>query len=217
MAGNALPARAQLDAWRAQGDDGCDPIAFHRLVALERRLDAHEGEARRLLEERLSHLIKVYADALAGAPSKAVQARSAPVPLRGPLGALADDLAGRAAQRQGDTVMGGALTPEALPQPAALEDVRRIWAGVRADSQMRRSLQPSAADTGPLNSSSLVHRSLMLMRDLSPGYLQHFLAYVDVLSWLEQMRDGGVVAAGGPSPRDKGTARVRSKPRKRSK
>jgi hypothetical protein len=33
----------------------------------------------------------------------------------------------------------------------------------------------------------LVHRSIMLMRSLSPDYLAHFLAYVDDLSWLEQL------------------------------
>lgn len=33
----------------------------------------------------------------------------------------------------------------------------------------------------------LVHRSMALMRSLSPDYLAHFLAYVDDLSWLEQL------------------------------
>jgi hypothetical protein len=40
-------------------------------------------------------------------------------------------------------------------------------------------------NAGPLNSSSLVHRSLSLMREVSPEYLQHFLGYLDSLAWLE--------------------------------
>jgi hypothetical protein len=31
-----------------------------------------------------------------------------------------------------------------------------------------------------------VHRALTLMRDTSPEYLQHFMAQVDALMWLEQ-------------------------------
>jgi hypothetical protein len=39
-----------------------------------------------------------------------------------------------------------------------------------------------------LNSAVLVHRSLTLMSELSPGYLQHFLMYLDNLAWLEQLQ-----------------------------
>jgi len=28
------------------------------------------------------------------------------------------------------------------------------------------------------------------MREQSPGYLEHFLAYVDALSWIEQLHGG---------------------------
>ncbi len=31
------------------------------------------------------------------------------------------------------------------------------------------------------------------MRELSPGYLQQFLSYVDALSWMEQMNGGGAL------------------------
>ncbi|HDV6357027.1 TPA: DUF2894 domain-containing protein, partial [Burkholderia cenocepacia] len=43
----------------------------------------------------------------------------------------------------------------------------------------------------PLNSNSLVHRSLATMRELSPDYLQQFLSYVDALAWLEDLVGGG--------------------------
>lgn len=38
---------------------------------------------------------------------------------------------------------------------------------------------------GPLNSQMLITRSLIMMRDLSPGYLKRFVSYVDTLLWLE--------------------------------
>ncbi len=49
------------------------------------------------------------------------------------------------------------------------------------------------ANAGPLNSSSLVHRSLALMREVSPGYLRHFLSYVDALAWPGQLGGDGAV------------------------
>jgi hypothetical protein len=39
-----------------------------------------------------------------------------------------------------------------------------------------------------------VHRSLSLMRELSPGYLQQFLSYVETLSWMEQLNIGAAPA-----------------------
>jgi hypothetical protein len=85
----------------------------------------------------------------------------------------------------------------ALPTLEALDEFRNIWSEVRIESQIRQSLEQVPADAGPLNSGSLVHRSLSLMHELSPGYLQHFLSYIDTLSWMEQMSDGGA-----PSPKD---------------
>jgi hypothetical protein len=66
---------------------------------------------------------------------------------------------------------------------------------VRSEKQLRQSLKKAPGNAGPLNSSSLVHRSLSLMRELSPGYLQQFLSYVDALSWMEQINGGGALPA----------------------
>ncbi|MET0550203.1 MAG: DUF2894 domain-containing protein [Xanthomonas sp.] len=104
----------------------------------------------------------------------------------------------------------------AAPQLPAVEDARRLWTELRSRSQLRQSLQPAPADAGPLNSGVLVHRALALMRTLSPGYLQHFLSYVDALSLLQQLQEAGALA----TPQKSGSAAgkpstPRSKPRKR--
>ena len=117
--------------------------------------------------------------------------------------ARGDDLVARDAAPQ----------PAALPSLAALDEFRKIWSEVRTDSQVRQSLEQVPANAGPLNSGSLVHRSLTLMRELSPGYLQQFLAYVDTLSWMEQMRDGGALAAKEEPRSVSARKRVRGKPR----
>lgn len=91
------------------------------------------------------------------------------------------------------------------PQLPALEDFRRLWTQQRTREQLRATLQPPPADAGPLNSASLSHRALALMRTTSPGYLQHFMAHLDALSWLEQMRaSGGLEAGEGKQPGARG-------------
>lgn len=85
-------------------------------------------------------------------------------------------------------------------EPALLDYFRETWSKLSADSQLRASLEQVPKNAGPLNSSSLVHRSLSLMRELSPEYLRQFLSYVDALSWLQQM-NGDEAATGDEAAR----------------
>jgi hypothetical protein len=179
MDGDALPLTAQLQAWRAQGADRADPARFDILQALATRVLTQEGEARRLLEARLTRLMRAYAAALAQRPP-AVPATERGTDAAAGLRALVATLHARA---------GGAPDPAAPPMaPAMLTQARDTWAQVRTDSQLRASLHDLPADAGPLNSGMLVHRALHLMRAVSPGYLQHFIAYADTLSSLEQLQ-----------------------------
>jgi len=103
-------------------------------------------------------------------------------PDRGPLGRIADELAARSSS---------------YPELVALDHFQKLWSRMRTESQLRQSLEHAPENAGPLNSSALVHRSIALMRDLSPGYLQHFVSYVDDLSSLEQLGHGAAA-----TPRD---------------
>jgi hypothetical protein len=96
-------------------------------------------------------------------------------PERGPLGRIADELSARSSS---------------YPELATLDYFQKLWSRMRTESQLRQSLQDAPENAGPLNSSALVHRSIALMRDLAPGYLQHFVSYVDDLSSLEQLGRG---------------------------
>ena len=53
------------------------------------------------------------------------------------------------------------------------------------------------------------------MGGLSPEYLQHFLSYVDTLSWLETLQDAGVLTGKETAP--SGGAKPRAKPRARKR
>ncbi|WP_088503534.1 DUF2894 domain-containing protein [Burkholderia ubonensis] len=199
---DATRARAMLDAWRASGADRLDPVRFHRIDALERRAAGHDGDARRLLDARLDVLLAGYADDVeraggANEPDDVAHARPASGALAGLVTHIARD----------------AQADRAGIDPALIEYFRETWSKVRTEKQYRQALDQVPRNAGPLNSSSLVHRSLSLMRDLSPGYLQQFLSYVDALAWLEDLAGGGAQAE-KEAPRAKGVKKgARSKAR----
>ncbi len=208
MSHSGTPAGAILDAWRVQGAARLNPVRFHYMEALQQRAARLHGEARRLLEERLSLLIQAYAEDLEkSAPPNAQVDIAATSPARSALGELADYLANRTTARGDDLA--------SFPQLDMLDDFRKLWSRLRTESQLRQSLEQVPTNAGPLNSGNLVHRSITLMRELSPGYLQQFLAYVDALTWIEQMNNGGALVV-QEAPRAVGSKkRARSKPRER--
>ncbi|KVL48003.1 hypothetical protein WT12_06745 [Burkholderia territorii] len=181
MTGDATRVRATLDAWREQGADRLDPVRFHRLDALEKRAAALDGDARALLDARLETLLEGFAQIVSRAGETAVVSETvqANAPARSLLGGLVEQLARDAqADRRG-------IDPELI------DYFRTTWSKVRTEQQYRQSLDQVPRNAGPLNSNSLVHRSLATMRELSPEYLQQFLSYVDALAWLEDLAGGG--------------------------
>lgn len=210
---------AILDTWREQGADRLDPLAFHYLVALQRRMADHDGDTRQALEKNLSTQINAYANDLQRNPPTIAEARHAASTTA--LGELTEELGRRASARNTRSVAIASapatdtVSRPTLPEMGVLDDFRKLWSSIHTSSQVRRSLQSSPENAGPLNSSSLVHRSLTLMREVSPGYLQQFMSYVDALSWLEQLNDHGVLAAKGAMPAVSGKLRAPRKPRKR--
>jgi flagellar biosynthesis regulator FlaF len=71
----------------------------------------------------------------------------------------------------------------------ALPYFRRTWSRLSADQRLAQSQAALPGNVGPLNSQHLVHRSLMLMREVAPEYLEHFLAQVDALHALESTNE----------------------------
>ncbi|KLI98985.1 DUF2894 domain-containing protein [Luteimonas sp. FCS-9] len=188
---------ARLEAWHAQGLDRRQPLRVHAVAAMLRRADGLQGAPREALLQRADALAQAL-DAVSGTTAPDTAARPA---APGPLGALAQAMHA-----------GHAATP--YPELPALDAFRRLWSAVRIGSQVRRSLAKTSDDAGPLNSSRLVHRSLTLMRQVSPEYLQHFLAYVDTLSGLAQLQEAGALP-GQAAPAPGGKPRARGKPRRR--
>ena len=196
MDGDARPVPAQLQAWRDQGAERMDPVRFVFIDALARRAGAQQGEARRLLDARLSGLVQAYAADLRQWRARIPQQPTPAAPTAG--GELRRLLAALHERAVGCEAAAAEAGADALPAPDALASARRLWTQVRTDSQLRASLDALPAGAGPLNSAMLVHRALHAMRVVSPGYLQHFIAYADMLSSLEQLRqDLGPSGPGG--------------------
>jgi hypothetical protein len=223
MSNEASRAHAMLDAWREQGADRVDHVGFRLIEAMGRRGVGQNGEVQRVLENKLSELIRLYSDAVANAAPKAGESANVNAnanetlrhkPPRSSLGALTDYIASHARAACGDSHGTKRITPQpsAYPELPVLDDFREIWSRLSTQRQLRQSLAQVPGNAGPLNSSSLVHRSLSLMQAVSPGYLQQFLSYVDALSWMEQMH--AILPADKPSARPGKSGDVSKKARR---
>ena len=166
-----------------------DAVRARFAQALARRADAHAGAARRVLDDRLAALMDAASPAAETSTVESIH------PTRGALA----ELVAHAARQKTAPVLGRATKPrEASPHKVAtdaaaaaatLQFFKRTWSRLSADQRLAQSLATLPGNAGPLNSHHLVHRSLTLMRELSPEYLERFVGYIDALQWLEQSND----------------------------
>lgn len=187
-----------LATLRARGAATADPLRYSLIEAMARRTAGHSGLVRARLDARLAELA---AQSLAACEQQTAAA-PAPHPARapGPLAALVAHVApvvsiapvatatqpGRARELQTAAAPAGAP-----PELKSLRPFRRSWAKLNAEQRLHQAKALVPANAGPLNSHQLVHQSLQLMRELSPEYLQHFMAHVDALLWLDGLGTPG--------------------------
>ena len=206
----------QIAALRHSGAEQLDPIRLHHLEALARRASAHQGLVRQLLDNRLALAIsalsarvtQVRLDAPAAAPdtaapdtaalaaATAVATRPA-LPQRTPLGELVAGLAQQSATRSaaGEVDSAGTTVTGLRPELAATRYFRNTWSRLSIDKRVTQAINQAPKNAGPINSHQLVLRSLALMRELSPDYLNRFTAYSDALLCLDQQGKKTLLAA----------------------
>lgn len=85
-----------------------------------------------------------------------------------------------------DTAVHVAAAPGARSELKTIRKFRNTWSKLSADKQVAQALEQAPANAGPINSHMLVLRSLALMRDISPDYLNRFMSYADTLLCLDQ-------------------------------
>lgn len=118
---------------------------------------------------------------------------------RGGASPLAELLAGIGRHAAPSATAAAAPAAAAAPptELKALSYFRDTWSKLSVDQQLSRALAQAPENAGPLNSHFLVLQALTRMRDISPDYLRHFIAYADGLLWLEQADAGRAAAAKG--------------------
>jgi hypothetical protein len=75
--------------------------------------------------------------------------------------------------------------------PKSFHLFKETWAKQYADALVTHAIKNRPEDPGPLNGQMLATRSLAAMRNLSPSYLNRFVAYIETLLWLQQADKNG--------------------------
>ena len=181
-----------------------------------------EGDAKRKLQTRLDVLMQQYAARVAAATASEPESTVTTTPSQHtPLTRLLKHLATLTAAADDRALSNsvGSLR-ERYPELPVLDEFRSTWSRVSANRQVRQSEAQVHENAGPLNSSHLVHRTLSMMRDVSPGYLHQFLSYLDALAWMEQLhmaeestgKEGKRGAGKSAKPTKRTTTRAKKKP-----
>ncbi|MBI2749966.1 MAG: DUF2894 domain-containing protein [Burkholderiales bacterium] len=190
----------RIDRLRENGAERFDPLGLRFIEVLSERIDAQQWRARDILDARLLKAITTL-------QARMEQARDATAVAA--LTAGASDGALRAlVQRLEALAPAGvdARPAESISPRAELKSVRyfrKTWAKLSADKQVTQALNQAPKNAGPINSHMVVLRSLALMRDNAPDYLNRFMSYVDTLLCLEQ----GGAAAPVPAKTPRGRSR----------
>lgn len=175
-----------LQTLRLNGADRFDPVRFHFIEALARRVPAHHGAAQRILESKLAAALAAYDQRFEQARSAAGDsvAQIAKSVRQTGLAELTRDLAQRS-PADGDVSLDEA--PGSRSELKAVRYFRKTWSKLSVDRQLAQAIAQGPQNAGPLNSHRLVLRSLALMSEISPDYLNRFMSYADALLWLDQV------------------------------
>jgi hypothetical protein len=215
---------ATLAALRERHAHRADPVRFRFIEALARRAEGQPEAVRRLLDAKLAKALHEYlaryesvlahdkpppasTTSTATATDTAISTSTPaspvrhpappPTPTASPLAGLVQSLARTPAVTAGLTPHNAKRTPAAAPDLQTLDYFRHTWARLAVHRSMNQSLAKTPKNAGPLNSHRLVLRSLEVMREVSPAYLNRFVGYVDALLALDGM--GGATPAPPPA------------------
>ena len=198
MSESALPA--SLEALRSQGAARFDPVRFHYLEVLSRRVEGASGEVRRILEAKLAQALVAHGERLRldNMDKAKADTEVADLPSHGsPLFELNQYIQQLTQDSSHPHHVPGRHSdtgPEEGIKSA--NRFRETWSKIAAETQVDQALVRGPENPGPLNAHMLALHSLALMRKLSPDYLRRFLAQVDALLWLDQVNEKYTLAAG---------------------
>jgi hypothetical protein len=184
----------QIADLRESGACLLDPVRFHYIEVLSARAEAQQGQVKNILENKLALAVADFSSRLAqvqlieqqqiqSTAENSVALQDHPTVRGESLGELVRSMA-QAEPEKGR--LGLHETVATGPELKSVRLFRSTWSKLSADKQLNAALDQAPKNAGPINSHMLVLRSLALMRDISPDYLNRFISYADTLVHLEQ-------------------------------
>ena len=177
---------ALVDALRQDGAHQFDPVRFHYIEALAHRASAHQGRVKHILENKLAAAVESYRARLEQAQSATQGTVTTTTPQADSHRETLGDLVRYMAQH-------APMAPST--ELKSVHYFRNTWSRLSAEKQVTQALDQAPRNAGPINSHVVALRSLALMRDISPDYLNRFMSYVDTLLCLDQGDRGALPAA----------------------
>jgi hypothetical protein len=153
-----------------------DPVGWHYIQVLAERTRTQTGPAQALLQAMLSTAVAKLQVRLAAPQNQNTLPASSTA---SPLSALLQDMTAPSAEHP--------LSPSGqgrMDNPRVAQ-FRQQLGKISVQKQVTQAIAQAPQNAGPINSHMLVLRSLGLMRDLSPDYLNRFMGYVDTLLFLD--------------------------------
>jgi hypothetical protein len=181
---HASPAEQAIQALRQRQAHIVDPVGFHSLEALQRRASAYQGNVRSILDAKILQLAQACSARVVHAShSASVTARAQCFSV--PQEAL-EGLVRRMSHQEPDRLhTSGGERPSAPTELRAVKCFRNTWSKLSVHKQIQSALDNAPHNAGPINSHMVALRSLALMRDISPDYLNRFMTHIDTLMCLE--------------------------------
>lgn len=185
-----------INALRLEGAHQFDPVRFHYIEALANRVGAHQGSVKRILEGKLAAAVVALRTRFEQSQSSMQDVAAPEVGARREtLGDLVRHMAEHSADK-GDGRAAASIAPRT--ELKSVRYFRNTWSKLSAEKQVTQALGQAPKNAGPINSHVVALRSLALMRNTSPDYLNRFMSYVDTLLCLDQTDKGTLPAAKTP-------------------
>lgn len=162
-----------------------DPVGWHYLQTLASRTAAQSGAAQDLLQKKLHQALDSFEARLQNV-SPLTRFEQPPT---SPLALLLQDMQAEVHRHSSGAgrmaATSGPIASDPKRENPRLLQFRRQLHSMSVQKQVRQAVAQAPQNAGPINSHMLMLRALVLLRDISPAYLDRFMAHVDTLLRLE--------------------------------
>ena len=196
---NPLPPLPDLTALRAAGAARLDAVGWHYIETRAERTHTQSGAARQLLQVKLQAALTEFEARMRSAATPSTTPAQAVQP--SPMGALLQHMTSHQTPQSPGQELGQSVGWRA--ERPRIQQFRQQLSKISVHKQVKQAIALAPANAGPINSHMLVLRSLGLMRDLSPDYLNRFMTHLDTLLCLDEADKGKWAAPKKAAPATK--------------